>query len=135
MTYLTEIQTIEAAGALVTEYQTQPEVGEQRLITIEFTPPATNDEYQVEQPGFVFGDTVILREHWDNCYINKLDTDEIATFTICAMELVEAKNQLGQLIDYPFWKYGIRCTDGSKEMIWREEDELVRKASRNLEWF
>ena len=135
MPYSTEIQTIEAAGALVTEYRTQPEVGEQRLITIEFKPPVTSDEYMVEQPSFVFGDTVILREHWDNCYLNKLDTDEIATFTICGMELVEPKNQLGQLIDYPYWKFGIRNTDGSKEMIWREEQELVRKASRDLEWF
>jgi len=62
MTYITEIQTIEAFGIPATEYQTQPELGEQRLITIEFKPPATNDEYMVEQPSFVFGDIVILRQ-------------------------------------------------------------------------
>ena len=135
MSYITEIQTIEAFGIPATEYQTQPEVGEQRLITIEFKPPVTNGEYMVEQPSFVFGDIVVLRQEWDNCYLNQLDTDEIATFTVCGMELVETKNQVGQLIDYPYWKLGIRSTDGSKEMIWREEHELVRKASRDLEWF
>ncbi len=135
MPYSTEIQTIEAAGALVTEYRTKPEVDEQRLITIEFKPPVTNDEYMVEQLSFVFGDIVILKEQWNNCYLNKLDTDEIATFTICAMELVEPKNQLGQLIDYPYWRYGIRCLDGTKELIWFKENELVRKPSTNLDWF
>ena len=84
MSYLTEIQTIEAAGILVTEYRNQPEVYEQRLITIEFTPDVNNDEYLVEQPSFVFGDTVIIKEHWDNCFINRLSTDELDTFRDCS---------------------------------------------------
>ncbi len=111
MPYSTEIQTIEAAGIPVIEYRNQPELYEQRLITIEFTPDVNNDEYLVEQPGFVFGDTVIIKEHWDNCFINRLSTDELDTFTVCAMELIEPKNQSGQPIDYPYWHYGVRCTE------------------------
>ena len=92
MTY-SEIQTIEAFGIPATEYQTQPEVEEQRLITIEFTAPATNDEYMVEQPGFVFGDIVVLREHWDNCYLNQLDTEEIKTLRGLQRRLKSKCNQ------------------------------------------
>ncbi len=135
MPYSTEIQTIEAAGIPVIEYRNQPELYEQRLITIEFTPPAINDEYLVEQPGFVFGDIVIIKEHWNNCLINRLDTEELDTFTVCAMELIEPKNQSGQLIDYPYWHYGVRCTEGTRELVWFKEHELARKASSDLDWF
>ena len=135
MAYQTEIQTIEAAGLPVIEYRNQPELYEQRLITIEFTPPAINDEYLVEQPGFVFGDIVIIKEHWNNCLINRLDTEELDTFTVCAMELIEPKNQSGQPIDYPYWHYGVRCTEGTRELIWFKEQELARKASNDLDWF
>lgn len=40
------------------------------------------------------------------------------------MELIEPKNKQGQMIAQPYWKYGIRSTDGSQEVIWREEYEL-----------
>ena len=43
MTY-SEIQTIEAAGIPTIEYRNQPEVYEQRLITIEFTPDVIKDK-------------------------------------------------------------------------------------------
>lgn len=135
MPYSTEIQTIEAAGIPAVEYRTQPEVGEQRLITIEFTPNATSDEYLVEQPEFVFGDIIVIKQQWEHCFLNQMDTEDLDTFTICGMELIEPKNQSGQMIDYPYWKYGIRSTDGSKEVIWREEYELVRKASTVTDWF
>lgn len=135
MPYSTEIQTIEAAGIPTVEYRTQPQVGEQRLITIEFTPNATNDEYLVEQPEFVFGDIIIIKQQWENCFLNQLDTEDLDIFTICGMELIEPKNKQGQMIAQPYWKYGIRCTDGSKEVIWREEYELVRKASTVVDWF
>ena len=135
MPYSTEIQTIEAAGIPTIEYRTQPEVDEQRLITIEFTPNVTNDEYLVKQPEFVFGDTVIIKEQWDNCFLNQLDTEGLDTFTVCAMELIEPKNPSGQLIDHPFWQYGLRCLSGTRELIWFSENELVRKASSDLDWF
>ena len=135
MAYFTELQTIEAAGIPVTEYRSFPEVEEQQLITIEFTPNVTSDEYLVKQPGLVFGDTVIIREHWDNCFLNQLNTEELDTFTICAMELIEPKNQSGQLIARPYWRYGIRCLDGTKELLWFKEHELVRKPSTKLDWF
>ena len=135
MTYITEIQTIEAFGIPATEYRTQPQVEEQQLITIEFTPPGINDEYLVEQPEFVFGDTVIIKEQWDNCFLNQLDTEELDTFTVCAMELVEPKNQLGQPSEQTYWNYGLRCTSGTRELIWFKENELVRKASTDLDWF
>jgi ethanolamine utilization cobalamin adenosyltransferase len=107
MTYLQEIQTIEAAGIPTVEYRTQPQVDEQQLITIEFTPNATNDEYLIEQPEFVFGDIIVMKQQWENCFLNKLDTENLDTYTICGMELVEPKNQSGQMIDYPYWKYGM----------------------------
>ncbi len=136
MAYSTEIQTIEAAGIPTTEYRTQPEVSEQRLITIEFTPNATNDEYLVKQPEFVFGDIVIIKQQWEDYFINRMDTNELDTFTICGMELIEPRNQSGQLIDYPYWQYGIRCTEGTREVIWFKENELVRKASTIVDdWF
>ena len=135
MPQLTEIQTIEAAGIPVTEYRTQPELGEQQLITIEFTPNVTDDEYLVKQPGFVFGDIVIIKQQWEHCFLNGLDTDGLDSFTISAMELVEPKNELGQIIDYPYWNYGIRCIDGTKEMTWFTQNELVRKASTTSDWF
>ncbi len=135
MSYQTEIQTIEAAGIPITEYRTQPEVYEQRLITIEFTPPVINDEYLVEQPGFVFGDTVIIKQQWEDYFINQMDTDELDSFTVCGMVLIELKNELGQPIDYPYWKYGVRCTEGTRELMWFKENELVRKASTTVDWF
>ena len=136
MPYSTEIQTIEAAGIPTIEYRTQPEVDEQRLITIEFTPPATNDEYLVKQPGFVFGDIVIIKQQWEDYFLNQMDTDELDSFTICGMELIEPRNLSGQPIDYPYWQYGIRCTEGTREVIWFKEHELVRKASTTVDdWF
>ena len=94
-----------------------------------------SDEYLVEQPGFVFGDIVIIKQQWEHCFLNRLDTDGLDLFTISAMELVEPKNQSGQMIDHPFWNYGIRCIDGTKEMMWFTQNELVRKASTNPDWF
>ncbi len=135
MPYFTEIQTIEAFGIPTIEYRTQPEVDEQRLITIEFTPFGINDEYLVEQPEFVFGDTVIIKEQWDNCFLNQLDTEGLDTFTVCAMELVEPKNKSGQPSEQPNWQYGVRCTSGTRELIWFKEHELTRKASSELDWF
>ena len=135
MPYITEIQTIEAAGIPVIEYRTQPQIDEQRLITIEFTPNVTNDEYLIEQPEFVFGDTVIIKEQWSHCFLNQLDTEGLDTFTVCAIELVEPKNNLEQPSDHPYWQYGLRCIDGTKELIWFSENELVRKASSDLDWF
>ena len=135
MPYFTEIQTIEAAGIPVIEYRTQPEIDEQRLITIEFIPPGINDKYLVEQPEFVFGDTVIIKEQWSHCFLNQLDTEELDTFTVCAMELVEPKNNLDQPSARPYWKYGVRCTSGTRELIWFKEHELTRKASTDLDWF
>ncbi len=135
MPYFTEIQTIETAGIPTIEYRTQPEIDEQRLITIEFTPPATNEEYLVKQPEFVFGDTVIIKEQWSHCFLNQLDTEGLDTFKVCAMELVEPKNNLGQPSDRPYWKYGVRCTSGTRELVWFKENEIVRKASTELDWF
>ena len=135
MSYISEIQTIEAAGTPTTEYRTQPDLTEQRLITIEFTPPATNDEYLIEQPAFVFGDIVIIKQQWEDYFIKQMDTDELDSFTVCGMELIELKNQSGQPIDYPYWQYGIRCTEGTRELMWFKEHELTRKTSTTVDWF
>ena len=33
------------------------------------------------------------------------------------------------------FKYGVRCTEGTRELMWFKENELVRKASTTVDWF
>ena len=133
MPYITEIQTIEAAGIPVIEYRTQPQIDEQRLITIEFTPPATNDKYLVKQPEFVFGDTIIIKEQWDNCFLKQLDTEGLDTFSVCAMELVEPKNNLGQE-DWEKRRLGEYSTSGWFHPIPSSPSPLVSSSSLLAIW-
>ena len=76
MTY-TEIQTIEAGGMPYTEYRAQPEVDEEILITIEFTPPiqSFDVEYSYSQPRFRFGDMVATKQQWEHCLLHHLNPD------------------------------------------------------------
>ncbi|MGK7894933.1 MAG: hypothetical protein AB4372_15265 [Xenococcus sp. (in: cyanobacteria)] len=69
MTY-TEIQTIEASGIPYLEYRPQPEVAEDVIITIEFTPKpqSPSSEHHYSHPEFRFGDLVATRANWEHCY-------------------------------------------------------------------
>jgi hypothetical protein len=129
-----EVQTISAFGMPYTEtkYYPEPTENEPQLITIEFKPYTHSmDEYSYSQPRFVFGDLVVLQEQWDYCQENQVEPiEELDIFRICAMELVERRSKSGRLTHAPEWLYGIRCTTGTKELMWFEEDELM--SSREL---
>ena len=68
MTY-TEIQTIEANGVPYVEYRAEPEIDEEVIITIEFTPQqqSWDSDYQYSQPQFIFGDMVATKQQWQHC--------------------------------------------------------------------
>ena len=137
MTY-TEIQTIEAFGMPYTEYRVEPEVDEEILITIEFTPPiqSFDVEYSYSQPRFRFGDMVATKQQWEHCILHHLNPDtNLDLFRICGMELVDSLSPSEELLSQPYWQYGIRCTHGTNELIWFEEEALVRIAPDNPDWF
>jgi hypothetical protein len=134
MTQGYEVQTIEAFGIPYTEtrYYPEPSEVEPQLITIEFKPKTHPlDDYCYSQPRFVFGDVVVLKKQWDYCQDHPVKPDEeLDIFRICVMELVERRSPSGRLTSAPEWLYGIRCTTGTKELMWFEEDELM--SSREL---
>jgi hypothetical protein len=120
-------QTIEAFGIPYVEYaHDEPEV-EQR-IRIEFAPRMHHlDDYAIPEPAFTFCEEVAVREQYDYCLQNNIDcSEELDVFRICALELVESRSKGGVLTDAPHWLYGIRYARGTRELIWFEEDELVR---------
>jgi hypothetical protein len=129
-------QTIEALGIPYVEYgYDEPEV-EQR-IQIEFTPRTHRlDDYAVPEPAFTFCEEVALGAQYDYCLEQNLDlSEELDTFYICALELVECRSQNGVLTDKPYWCYGIRKVRGTRELLWFEEDELVRPVPPQEEEF
>lgn len=132
MTYLQEIQRIEA----YVEYRPQPEVAEDIIITIEFTPKeqSWDSDYQYCQPEFVFNDMVALKPEWEHCQKYHLPETELKLFRICAMELADCVTPSGELLAQPYWRYGIRCTL-SKELMWLSEQALVRISPSNPDWF
>ena len=136
MTYTT-IQTIEASGIPYVEYRPEPEVKEDLIITIEFTPkPQTpGSDYQYTQPEFRFGDLVATRQDWEHCYKHRLPETELETFRICAMEMVDSLTPSGELLSQPRWKYEIESIDKIGESIWFEEQALVRVTESNPDWF
>lgn len=136
MTYLQEIQTIEASGIPYLEYRPQPEVNEDIIITIEFTPEAQSpgSEYQYTQPEFRFGDIVATKQNWEHCHKHHLPESELETFRISAMEMVDSLTPSGELLSQPRWKYGLR-SDKTKDLVWFEEQALVRVTPSNPDWF
>ena len=134
-----EVQTLEAFGMPYVEYRFEPEASDIPIITIEFQPQVhPNDEYNYPHPLYVFGDIVALRQQWEHCQEHGINPDEeMDYYRICALELVEHKSKSGRLTDAPYWLYGIRCTTGTKELMWFEEEELVAKrvVEENLEEF
>jgi hypothetical protein len=131
----TEVQTVEAFGISYpeTRYYPEPTDVEEPLVTIEFKPKTHPlDDYCYSQPSFVFGDLVVLKEQWDYCQEHPVkQNEELDFFRICAMELVERRSKSGRLTSAPYWLYGIRCSTGTQELMWFDEDELM--SSRNLE--
>ena len=135
MTY-TEIQTIEAAGVPYVEYRAEPEIDEDIIITIEFTPKkqSWDSEYQYSQPQFIFGDMVATKQQWEHCQKYHLPDNQLDLFCVCAMELVDSLTPNGELLSHPRWKYGLRSSH-SKDLVWFEEQALVRVTPSNPDWF
>jgi hypothetical protein len=129
MTQAYEVQTIEAFGISYpeTRYYPEPTENEPQLITIEFKPHTHSmDEYSYSHPRFVFGDVVVLKDQWEYCQENQVEPDsELDIFRICAMELIERRSKSGRLTSAPEWLYGIRCSTGTQELMWFDEDELM----------
>ncbi|NJO93361.1 MAG: hypothetical protein HC820_01475 [Hydrococcus sp. RM1_1_31] len=128
MTY-TEVQTVEAFGISYPEirYYPEPTEVEEPLITIEFKPKTHPlDDYSYSHPRFVFGDLVVFKDQWEYCLEHPDDSsEELEFFRICAMELVAPKSESGRLTEAPYWLYGIRCSTGTQEIMWFDEDELM----------
>ncbi len=135
MTYTT-IQTVEASGIPYLEYRPEPEVNEDLIITIEFTPEpqSPGSEYHYSQPYFVYGDIVATKAKWEHCKKYHLPETELDTFRICAMEMVDSLTPSGELLSQPRWKYGLR-SDKTKDLVWYEEEALVLATESNPDWF
>ena len=120
-------QTLDAFGIPHTEYRCSPEVEEQVIITIEFKPEIHYlDDYSYPQPKFIFQEEVaILKELTFVALPNPLE--EVDFYPIRAMELVERKLSNGRLTEAPYWLYGLRSTEGTRELMWFSEDELISK--------
>ena len=131
MTYTT-VQTIKPCS----EYRPETKPAEEVIITIEFTPePQSPDsEYYYPQPEFTITDMLALKQQWEHCQKYHLPETELKQFRICAMELVEFLTPSGELLNQPYWKYGIRYTL-SGELMWLSEQALVRISPFLPDWF
>ena len=122
-----EFQRLDCQGIPTIEYRaepTEPIVPER--IQFDFTPRFPHDQYGYSEPKYVFSEQVILISQWQKCQDNQYDFfDDYEVYYICALELVEYSLTRKSLYEAPSWKYGIRGTNGTKELIWFEENELI----------
>lgn len=92
------------------------QISEQQLITIEFAPrlDPNETEYTYQQPLFVFGEQVILK--------NNL----FKPWKVVGMELVESKTPSGKLLNQPYWKYLVK---DEQNTFCFDESALVRHSN------
>ncbi|NJO97730.1 MAG: hypothetical protein HC764_18470 [Pleurocapsa sp. CRU_1_2] len=109
MTYTAEKPTVQVSG----DYAPRT-LRDRQLITIEFAPKIhpTETEYTYEHPQFVFGDRVIITNHFPEL-----------EFIVCALELIESKTPSGKLLNQPRWKYKV---SNGQVSYWKDESALVR---------
>ena len=120
----TEIQRLECLGIPTIEYRGEAPISER--IQFDFSPRFPHDQYGYSPPKYVFSEPVILVSQWQECLDNQYDFfDVYDVYHICALELIEYTLTGDRLYEAPYWKYGIRGTRGTKELIWFEENELV----------
>ncbi len=120
----TEIQRLECQGIPTIEYRVEPPIPER--IQFDFEPRFPHDQYGCSPPKYVYSEPVILVSQWQECLDNQYDFFDVYDVShICALELFEYTMTGDRLYEAPSWKYGIRGTRGTKELIWFEEDELV----------
>ena len=131
----TENQRLECQGIPTIEYliETDDRATPER-IKFDFIPQFPFDKYGYSDPKYVFCEEVVLASHWHECQDNQYDFfDEHEVYRICALELIEYSMTSEQLYEPPSWKYGIRGTRGTRELIWFQEDELISLAEINSE--
>ncbi|MEL4896114.1 hypothetical protein [Crocosphaera sp. Alani8] len=131
----TEIQRIECQGIPSIEYQTEPDdIPIPERIQFDFIPQFPYDQYGYNPPKFVYCEQVILVEEWLFCQEQQYNFfDEHEVYRICALEIEEYSLTGKTLYEAPSWKYGIRGTRGTRELIWFEEDELISLTEINSE--
>ncbi len=131
----TEIQRIECQGIPAIEYRTEPDdIPIPERIQFDFIPQFPYDQYGYSPPKFVFSEQVILAFQWHQCQDNQDNFfEEHEVYRICALELDEYSLTGKTLYEAPSWKYGIRGTRGTRELIWFEESDLISLAEINSE--
>ena len=123
----TEIQHLECLGIPTTEYRTEPDnIRIPERIQFDFIPRFPYDQYPYSEPKYVYCEEVLLASQWLECQENQDDFFDIyETYHICALELIEYTMTSDRLYEAPSWRYGIRGTRGTKELIWFDESELL----------
>ncbi|MEM8780333.1 MAG: hypothetical protein AAGF26_15975 [Cyanobacteria bacterium P01_G01_bin.49] len=123
MTYY-KTQTLNCQGIPTVEYRIEPDIPTQ--LSLNFIPTYPYDDYAYSEPKFVFCQQVILAKQWKHCQKYQLTfKDECQVYRICAMELVELSLTGKDLYEPPHWQYGIRGTQGTRELTWFSEDDLI----------
>ena len=127
-----EVQRLDCQGVPTIEYRVEQPIPER--IQFDFIPRFPHDQYGYSDPKYVFCEQVILVSQWQECQENQYDFfDEYEVYYICALELVEYSLTRKSLYEAPSWKYGIRGTNGTKDLIWFEENELISIKEINSE--
>ena len=131
----TEIQRLECQGIPTIEYRTDSDdILIPERIQLDFIPQFPYDKYGYSNPRFIYCEEVVLASQWHQCQDNQYNFfDEHEVYRICALELEEYSLTGKTLYEPPSWKYGIRGTRGTRELIWFEEDELISLAEINSE--
>ncbi len=131
----TEIQRLECLGLPTIEYRAEPdEIPIPERIQFDFIPQFPSDQYGYSNPRFVYCEEVVLASQWLFCQEQQYNFfDEHEVYRICALELEEYSLTGKTLYEAPSWKYGIRGTRGTRELIWFEESELISLAEINAE--
>ncbi len=123
--YIADI--VEHQGMPYTEFRYEPDIIPAEKIEICFQPRFPYDLYAYPEPEFVYGQKVALARDWDFCEENGISFEENYYFYhISALELLEDVSKDGKgLTEAPSWRYGIRGTDGTRELVWFEAEQLV----------
>ena len=117
-------QTLECQGIPRVEYRIEPEIPNK--ISLNFLPTYPFDEYAYDNPKFIFCEQVILACQWEHCQRHQLNfEDECPIYRVAALELVEYSLTGKELYEAPHWRYGIRGEQGTKELRWFSEDDLI----------
>ncbi|MDJ0508974.1 MAG: hypothetical protein QNJ64_06945 [Crocosphaera sp.] len=121
--YIADI--VEHQGFPHIEFRSEPDLIPIEKIEISFQPRFPYEDYT--EPEFSFGQEVALARDWNYCKDNSIPfEDSYYFYRISALDLVEDVSDAGNgLKEAPYWMYGIRGTNGTRELVWFHEHELV----------